>query len=30
MTHYIIWHDNGDKTRTAQTCGYSEEESSYL
>ena len=25
MKHYVIWHDNGDKSRNAKTCGYSEE-----
>ena len=25
MNHYIVWHDNGDKARTAENCGYSEE-----
>ena len=25
MIHMIIWHDNGDRTRTLDTCGYSEE-----
>lgn len=25
MTHMLVWHDNGDRTDTPETCGYTEE-----
>lgn len=25
MTHMLVWHDNGNRAETAETCGYTEE-----
>lgn len=25
MTHMLVWHDNGNRAETLNTCGYTEE-----